>query len=181
MADLPAPVPSFWWSGDRTERYWVEQLRTDEYGDRLIAPDDPRYATMHGVEVGDLVLRWYSERHPDGGPRRSGVHAVSRVIGRLRPSTDLWEGSTSVEIPLTRRTMLDRPVLLTDLKRREDEFRASSEALAEAVAPMPRHSPWQFPRTGLKPMTKYLTKLIRADLEVIVADHPHLATAMTRA
>lgn len=103
------------------------------------------------------------------------------MIGRLRPSTDLWEGSACVEIPLTRRTMLDRPVLLADLKRREDEFRASSEALAETVAPMPRHSPWQFPRTGLKPMTKYLTKLTRADVEVIVADHPHLATAMTRA
>lgn len=72
MAALPDPVPSFWWSGDRTERYWVEQLRTDEYGDRLIAPDGPRYATMHGVAVGDLVLRWYSERHPDGGPGAVG-------------------------------------------------------------------------------------------------------------
>lgn len=122
MAALPDPVPSFWWSGDRTERYWVEQLRTDEYGDRLIAPDGP--LVRHDARGGGrgpgtaLVLG----TTPGRRPRRSGVHAVSRVIGRLRPSTDLWEGSACVEIPLTRRTMLDRPVLLADLKRREDEF-----------------------------------------------------------
>ena len=30
-------------------------------------------------------------------------------------------------------------------------------------------------------MTRYLTKLTTEDVELIVADHPHLATAMTRA
>lgn len=171
----------FWWSGDRSEKYWIEQLRTDEYGDRLIAPDKSSYAPMHGVEVGDLVLRWYSERHPEAGPKRGGIYAVSRVIGRVRTSPDVWEGQQCLEIPLTRRTPLRRPIYLNDLKPLEDRLKANRDELARSVSTSSLYSPWQFPRTGLKPMTRYLTKLTTEDLELIVADHPHLATAMTRA
>lgn len=171
----------FWWSGDRTERYWIEQLKTDDYGDRLIAPDDSTYATMRAVEVGDLVLRWYSERHPSAGPGRGGIYAVSRVIGRPRSTPDLWEGRQCLEVPLTRRAFLRRPILLNDLKNLEDHLKADREALARSVPTKALYSPCQFPRTGLKPMTRYLTKLTAEDLELIVGDHPHLATVMTRA
>ena len=171
----------FWWSGDRSEKYWIEQLRTDEYGDRLIAPDTSTYATMHGVEVGDLVMRWYSERHPEAGPRRGGIYAVSRVIGRVRSSPDLWDGQECLEIPLTRRTFLRRPIYLNDLKKLQKQLEANRDRLARTVGSTALYSPWQFPATGLKPMTRYLTKLTAEDVELIVADHPHLATAMTRA
>ncbi|MGP5079271.1 hypothetical protein ACTXKZ_14565 [Brachybacterium alimentarium] len=171
----------FWWSGDRSERFWIEQLRTDELGDKLIAPNSSTYTTMHGVEVGDIIFRWYSERHPEAGATRGGIYAVSRAIGRVRPSAQLWEGQSCLEIPVTRRTLLRRPILLNDLKRREDEFRGNRDSLAGKVSPLPLYSPWQFPATGLKPMTRYLTKLTAEDVEVIAADHPHVATAMTSA
>lgn len=178
----PRPADhDYWWSGDRSERFWIEQLKTDEYGDKLIAPDSEKYSTMHGVEVGDLIFRWYSERHPRAGSKRGGIYAVSRTIGRVRASSQLWEGQACLEIPVTRRTFLRRPILLNDLKRREDELRANRDSLAEKVTAQPLYSPWQFPKTGLKPMTRYLTKLTAEDLEVIVADHPHLAIAMTGA
>lgn len=168
----------FWWGGDRSERFWIEQLKTDEYGDKLIAPDSPKYAPMHGVEVGDIIFRWYSERHPEAGVKLGGIYAVSRAIGRLRNSDQLWEGQSCLEIPVTRRTFFRRPILLNDLKRREDELRTNRDSLAEKVSPLPLYSPWQFPAKGLKPMTRYLTKLTAEDLEVIVADHSHVATAM---
>lgn len=171
----------FWWSGDRSERFWIEQLKTDEYGDKLIAPDSSKYATMHGVEVGDIIFRWYSERHPVAGPKLGGIYAVSRAIGRVRSSAQLWEGQSCLEIPVTRRMHLRRPILLNDLKDREDELRENRDSLTGKVSPHALYSPWQFPAKGLKPMTRYLTKLTAEDLEVIVADHPHVATAMTSA
>ncbi|MGP5641633.1 hypothetical protein ACTXPS_19625 [Brachybacterium tyrofermentans] len=168
----------FWWSGDRSERFWIELLKTDAYGDKLIAPDSSRYATMQGVEVGDFVLRWYSERHPQAGSKRGGIYAVSRVIGHPRPSDELWDGKLCVEIPLTRRAFLRKPILLHDLKELERHLSAHQNSLEEEVRPLPLYSPWQFPATGLKPMTRYLTKLTTRDVEMIGQHHPHLITTV---
>lgn len=168
----------FWWSGDATERFWIELLKTDEYGDRLFAPDNSKYRPMHGVEVGDVVFHWFSERHPHAGPKKGGIYAISRVTGPLRVSDRLWEGHTCNEIPLSGRSYLQRPVLLEELKQREHELRTNRDSLSSRARRKPIYSPWQFPSTGLKPMTRYLTKLMSADLEVIAADHPHIVTAL---
>lgn len=172
---------AYWWSGNRSERYWIEQLKTDKYGERLIAPDNPTYAVMRGVEIGDLVFRWYSERHTAAGARRSGIYAVSRVIGDVRPSEEVWEGHSCLEVPVSVRTLLSRPILLQDIKPLEGAFLENRRVLATAVGDLPLYSPWQFPVKGLKPMTRYLTKLAVADLESIIADHPHLALSMISA
>ncbi|MGP5008400.1 hypothetical protein ACTXJK_16035 [Brachybacterium tyrofermentans] len=181
MMPSPTRQHEFWWSGDRSERFWIEQLKTDAYGDKLIAPDNSKYATMHGVGVGDVVFRWYSERHPEAGPKRGGIYAVSRVIGGARRSDQLWDGKLCVEIPVTQRTFLHQPILLRDLKQLAGEFRAHQEQLEEDVRPLPSYSPWQFPKTGLKPMTRYLTKLTARDVELIGQHHPHLITAVVGA
>ena len=178
MTHTQALRQEFWWSGDRSERFWVEQLKTDAYGDKLIAPDNSRYVAMHGVEVGDIVFRWYSERHPVAGPKRGGIYAVSRVAGKIRRSDQTWDGQSCEEVPLTPRTFLRAPILLRDLKDLEDEFYAHREALKRSVRPSALHSPWQFPRTGLKPMTRYLTKLTTQDVELIGKHHSHLVTAV---
>ncbi|MCT1996848.1 hypothetical protein M3C58_01285 [Brachybacterium muris] len=170
----------FWWSGDAIERFWIEQLQTDEYGDRLIAPDNTTYRPMHGVEIGDVVFHWFSERHPQAGPKKGGIYAVSRVTGPLQRADRLWEEQTSIEIPLSRRSNLNRPILLEDLKQREHELRENKDSLTSHVQGKPLYSPWQFPKTGLKPMTRYLTKLTATDLEVIAADHPHIVIALGR-
>lgn len=171
----------FWWDGDPSERYWLEQLKTDTDGDRLFAPDTGTYRVMHAVDVGDLVLHWFSERRPDVGPGRSGIYAVSRVVGPARAAADRWEGRPSIDVPLTAKIMLDRPVLLADLKRREEELRRNRDELLADIGDAPHYSMWQFPRRGLKPVVRYLSKLSTADLEIIVADHPHLTAAMTQA
>lgn len=168
----------FWWSGDRSERFWIEQLKTDAYGEKLIAPDNSKYATMHGVEVGDIVFRWYSERHPEAGSKRGGIYAVSRVTGTVRPSEQLWDGKLCLEIPLTPRTFLRRPILLRDLKELEIESHAHQEQRKGNVRPLPTYSPWQFPKTGLKPVTRYLTKLTSRDVEIIGQHRSHLITAI---
>lgn len=170
----------FWWSGDAIERFWIEQLQTDEYGDRLIAPDNTTYRPMHGVEIGDVVFHWFSERHPQAGPKKGGIYAISRVTGPLRLSGPLWEGQTCNEIPLSGRSYLQRPVLLEELKLREHELKANRASLSSRAKQEPIYSPWQFPSTGLKPMTRYLTKLMSTDLEVIAADHPHIVIALGR-
>lgn len=171
----------FWWSGDRSERFWIEQLKTDAYGDKLIAPDDPKYAIMHGVEVGDIIFGWHSERHPDAGPKRGGIYALSRVIGRVRPADQLWDDKLFLEIPVTRRTFLQRPILLHDLRNLESHFRTHQEMRGEKVHPLPLYSPWQYPATGLKPMMRYLTKLTAHDVELIGQHHPQLIPALATA
>lgn len=181
MTALTDRTPDFWWTGDRSEKYWIELLRTDDYGDRLVAPDNPTYATMHGVEVGDLVMRWLTERHPGAGRGRAGIYAVSRVVGRVRKSPDLWGGQKCLEIPVTRRTVLNHPIYLKDLKALQDQLESNQKKLARSVSNASLYSPWQFPSKGLKPVMGYLFKLTADDVELIVADHPHLATAMTRA
>ena len=180
MSARKAHEREYWWSSDRFEKYWIELLKTDTQGDRLFAPDTRTYRTMEAVNVGDLVLHWHSERYPGIKGKTSGIYSVSRAIGRVRPSQDLWDGKISVEVPLSRKVPLREPILLPDLKKIADALNNNLERL-KAVEPRPHFSPWQFPDTGLKPMTRYLTKLTAADLELIVAEHPHLATAMTRA
>ncbi|MGP5641425.1 hypothetical protein ACTXPS_18545 [Brachybacterium tyrofermentans] len=130
----------FWWSGDRTQRFWIEQLKTDAYGDKLTAPDTSRYATMRGVEVGDIVFRWYSERHPEAGRRLGGIYAASKVIGQIRRSEQLWDGQSCNEIPLAPRSYLRDPILLRDLKDLEAEFHTHQTALATAVQPSSPYS-----------------------------------------
>lgn len=169
---------NFWWSGDPTERFWIEVLKTDEYGDRLFAPDTPRYKTMHGVEVGDVVFHWLSERHPRIGSKRGGLYAVSRATGPLQRSASHWDKHDSLEMSLTPRVYLRRPVLLEDLKRRRDDLAENLDVLEEAISPMKPHSLWQFTSTGLKPHMTYLAKFTTADLELITADHPHIVTAL---
>lgn len=181
MTPSSARHHKFWWSSDRSERFWIEQLKTDEYGDKLIAPNNSKYSTMHGVEVGDVVFRWHSERHPEAGPKRGGIYAVSRVIGGARQSDQLWDGKLCVEIPVTPRAVLRRPILLRDLKTLESEFRTHQERPKADVLPSPLYSPWQFPKTGLKPMTRYLTKLTARDVELIGLHHPQLITAVVGA
>ena len=112
----------YWWSSDRSEKYWIELLKTDMQGDRLFAPDTRTYRTMEAVNVGDLVLHWHSERYPGIKGRTSGIYSVSRAIGRIRPSHDLWEGKISVEVPLSRKVPLREPILLPDLKEISDEL-----------------------------------------------------------
>ena len=171
----------FWWTDDHSENFWIEQLKTEGDGDRLWAPDTSTYRAVHGVEVGEIILHWHSERRPDIKPGLSGIYAVSRVIGRTHAAADRWEGQLSIEAPLTRKVPLNRPILLRDLKLRQDEFKQNLDELKRTVGRKSHFSPWQFPGTGLKPVTRYLTKLTSQDLEVIVADHPHLATAIARA
>lgn len=135
---------------------------------------------MHAVEIGDVVFHWFSERHPQAGTKRGGLYAVSRVTGPLQRSMQAWEGQLSVEIPLTGRTYLQRPILLDDLKDRRDQLKDNLDKLKTRIAPLSPHSLWQFPGHGMKPVTKYLAKLTAADLELIAADHPHIVTTLGR-
>lgn len=173
--------PDFWWSNDRSEKFWIEVLNTEYYGDRLFAPDSSAYRSMRSVQVGDIVFRWHSERHPDARAGHSGIYAVSRVIGHARPSTDRWKGKLSLEAPLTPKVFLRRPVLLTDLKLRQDELQQNLTKLQSRIAPLAAHSLWQFAPSGLKPVTRYLTKVSAADVDLIVSDHPHVTMAIDRA
>ena len=98
-----------------------------------------------------------------------------------RRSPDLWSCKEFLEIPVTRRTVLKHPIFLTDLNALQEQLESNRKKLARSVSNTTLYSPWQFPRKGLKPVMGYLFRLTIEDLELIVADHPHLATAMTRA
>lgn len=172
------PTQGFWWDEDADERYWIEQLKTDRYGYRLISPRSRTYATTAAVRPGDIVFHWYSERHPSAGPRRSGIFAVSGAVSRPRRTTDTWDDAPCVEVRLTRRVLLRRPVLLSELRAHAREFRVNQEALQDAIGDRASHSPWQFPATGMKPVLRYLTKFTQADVEELVRARPDIALAL---
>lgn len=103
---------------------------------------------------------------------------MSRVVGQVRPSADTWEGLPSIELALTQKIALRRPVLLADLKQRQDALGTNLKSLKARIDPLAPHSMWQFPVTGLEPVVQYLPKLTEEDLELMFSDHPHLATAL---
>ena len=107
--------------------------------------------------------------------------AGDRVDLDTRRSPDNWSCKEFLEIPATRRAVLKHPIFLTDLNALQEQLESNRKKRARSVSNTTLHSPWQFPRKGLKPVTGYLSRLTTEDLELIVADHPHLATAMTRA
>ena len=107
--------------------------------------------------------------------------AGDRVDLDARRSPDLWSGQECLEIPVTRQTVLKHPIFLQDLNALQEQLENNQKKLARSVSNTTLYPPWQSPRKGLKPVMGYLFKLTTEDLELIVADHPHLATAMTRA
>lgn len=107
--------------------------------------------------------------------------AGDRVDLDARRSPDNWSCKEFLEIPVTRRAVLKHPIFLTDLNAPQEQLESNRKKLARSVSNTTLYSPWLFPCKGFKPLAGYLSRLTTEDLELIVADHPHLATAMTRA
>lgn len=64
-----------WWLTDPAERYWMETIRRDDFGDGIRAPfakrngvSTPYWELVNHVRDGDVVLHWTTAR--DGKPSR---------------------------------------------------------------------------------------------------------------
>lgn len=170
MAGGMRAVGQQWWSGDPSQRYWMELVTVDTWGSELIAPDEPRHALMHDVSIGDVVFHWVGKNNPQRRP--SGMYGVSVVAGTLQNDAGEWLGRLANTIELTGYTAFDSPILLTELRAYQDDIFALVERL-KAREQLTLHFPFQkHPSSGLKPNQRYLSKLPVEMLDIVPTLRP---------
>ncbi|WP_320784451.1 protein NO VEIN domain-containing protein [Streptomyces sp. CRN 30] len=169
-----------WWSGDPSERYWLEITNRDDIGTNLLAPqlndrgeDYWSYSLVRQVRPGDLVLHWDKNHGP-------GVVGYSHVVGEPFASTITWqsrgtygrrrgdatpEPEPAWEARLGGYRRLEHPVTQTRLREIEPRLRVLRDQLAEALG-TPLYFPFVFSdRRPLRAAQGYLTKVPRACVE----------------
>ncbi|EMY32857.1 hypothetical protein D477_017949 [Arthrobacter crystallopoietes BAB-32] len=155
-----------WWSGDPTQRYWMELVNVDSWGSELVAPDEPRHALMYDVAVGDVVYHWVGKNNPQRRP--SGMYGVSVVAGNLQRDAGEWLGQPANTIELTGYTAFDPPLLLGALRSYQQQIFDLIEGLHERERQQTLHFPFQkHPTAGLKPNQRYLSKLPAELLDIV--------------
>lgn len=169
-----------WWSGDPSERYWLEITNRDNLGENLIAPqqndagrEEWSYALVNYVRPGDIVLHWtkLGQRSIFGysrvvtEPFQSSLEWQSRgSYGRTRPPSreeDAWEAS------LEGYTELRSPATQDVLRALEPRIRTVRDELVDEHG-----SPIYFPFaiSDLRPLRAsqaYLTKFPARLVELI--------------
>jgi len=139
----------------------MEVVNVAPWGKKLIAPDAPRYALMHDVRVGDVVLHWVAKNNPMRS--KPGMYGASLVADKLRNRADKWLGKPANVIPLTGYTPLSQPYLLSELRTKHQEDILIVRTMLElkfAAADLKIYFPFhRHPSSGLKPNQGYLFKL----------------------
>ncbi len=136
-----------WWSGDPTERYWLEITDREGLGVDLHAPQvdgsgraNWTYDLVRYVEPGDVVLHWHKDL-----VGRPAIVGYSEAVGPVGASEIVWQARgtrgrargpavapvPSWVMPLRDYTPLAEPVDQDVLRRVEPDVRDSFARLAE--------------------------------------------------
>jgi hypothetical protein len=153
-----------WWDSDATQRYWMEVVHVEEFGEQLVAPEESRHDRMHDVRTGDVVLHWVSKRNPMKW--KPGIYGASVVAGELQPNGGTWLGKPANTIALAKYKALREPYLLGQLQaNHQEDILGILEGLTKELVKRPKQKGY-FPfnrhsTIGLKPNEGYLFKLPR--------------------
>lgn len=154
-----------WWSGDPSQRYWMEVVTVPAWGSELVAPDKSQYALMKEVSIGDVVFHWVGKNNLQRRP--SGMYGVSAVSGPLHRGTGVWEDKPADTIALSGYTPFDPAFLLVDMRTYQDEILQLLENLRR-LHQKTVHFPFHKHQTaGLKPNQRYLSKFPAEILDII--------------
>lgn len=161
---MATPTRELWWSGDSSQRYWMELINVESWGSELVAPEEPRHALMHEVHEGDIVFHWVGKNNPKRKP--AGLYGKSVVAGALRRDNGEWLGRAANTIELTGYTAFDPPILLPEVRQRESEILTLLEDFESRYGTV--HYPFHRHKTaGLKPNQRYLMKFPSELLDIV--------------
>ena len=151
---------SYWWRGDRSERFWIEIRWVDGIGRALVCPAPPRDGSPHNpwyqlvgqVERGDVVYHWSAVEH--------------RFVGRSEVARPVRQVGGDWVVDLRGFMPLVATVDLATVRRLEPELVAIRDQLG-AKHGHPLYLPFQFRRDGLRLMSNYFAKVPAAAVEVL--------------
>ncbi len=162
-----------WWSGEPSERFWVEITQRSNVGEDLWAPKTDQsgrpywgYELLTYTRPGDVVFHWH--KHLLGTPALIGW---SVIAGPVRDAFEEWQprgtyGRAALsqglrpvwQVPLSGYTSLAKPVTEADVRSLEAELRDSlSDAGTDQGGPL--YFPFAF--SGKRPVRAaqtYFTK-----------------------
>lgn len=164
-----------WWTGNDSERFWLESTDRDDLGTNLHAPklddagkENPKYDLFRFSRPGDIVFHYHK--------KPQAVIAWSVVGGPIESATILWgarghkakkRGATayvrpSWRMPLSDLTYLTQPLSLDELRRTSDSLRAIRDDLS-AQFNLTTYFPFELSHTRpVRPLPGYIFKLPKA-------------------
>lgn len=141
-----------WWSGDSSERFWMEITDRSDVGVDLFAPTEDSggrpywgYELLTHVRPGDLVLHWHKTMLGEGAivgwSRAIGVYEHTDISWQARGTVGRARGTTSARpawrMPLEGFVFLADPVLDADVRRVEKHLRRAQTDLVAAHGAAP--------------------------------------------
>jgi hypothetical protein len=165
-------IDSYWWSGQKGERYWLEFTDRRDLGADLRAPEvdesgapNWRYSLFKLTQPGDIVFHYH--KHHDA------IVAASRVAGLPRPQSIVWGARgtfarakgvkpherAGYAVPLSDFVKLPTPLTLETLRMHKTEMRA---IVGELQAKFPRHAlyfPFELAERPVRALQGYAFKL----------------------
>lgn len=176
-----------WWSGDNTERYWVEVTDRSDLGENLHTPKASTtgtstwgYELVNYVQPGDVVFHWH-KRIADAGP---ALVAWSVATGDIEDTQIKWQAHGTYGraaepppprpawlMPLVDYTPLDPVITYDDIKSLEPMIRTIEADLRETHGG-PLYFPFSFSeKRPIRTTQTYLAKFPRALAELLgIAD-----------
>ena len=159
-----------WWSGDDSERYWLEiAQRSSGLGEELDIPtrnraghSSPGYELIKFVRAGDVVFHWHRGRGIVGWSIATGT--VEDVETR---DSEPMLGEPGWRMSLTDYTPLDPVVTYQDTQGLETQIRDIHSDLKETHTGS-LYFPFSFSdKQGMRPAESYLAKFPRALAELL--------------
>lgn len=171
-----------WWQGDASERFWMEITDRGDLGADLFAPTTQQggkpywgYELVTHVAPGDVVLHWHKSllaepglvgwsvatgRYEDTEIGWQARGSVGRAKGSLRPRP-AWR------MPLQGYVALQKPLLITSVRRHETQLREAKAALQSEHQTESLYFPFGFSdKRSVRAQQTYLVKLPARVLDI---------------
>lgn len=135
------------------------------WGNKLVAPDHPRHALMHDVQLGDIIFHWVGKNNENR--LAPGLYGYSTVAGVLQTDTGVWKDEKANEIVLANYVTFDTPIYLNDIRVYSAEILNSLMDIKDSTKQTP-HFPFQkHEGFGVKPNQRYLSKFPKSLVSVM--------------
>lgn len=126
------------------------------WGNKLVAPEHPRHAIMHDVQVGDVIFHWVGKNNTKGV--KPGLYGYSTVTGELKRDTGTWKDEKANEIHLTGYKAFESPIYLEEIREYSTEILSILESLKASTSETTYFPFQEHKGFGVKPNQRYLTK-----------------------
>lgn len=153
-----------WWSGNESEKYWLEATDRKDLGANLIAPisNNAGQRLVAHVNPGDIVFHYYL---PVKAIVALSVASGAPYVSKLRwPERDKSPERDAYCIDLVNYTELEEPITLEDFRNFDTRIRSIKTSLLK-IHGKSVYFPFQM-RRNVDPAQNYLSKFPQALIEI---------------